>query len=191
MKKYKGLIIGGVIVLLLIIIIASIFGTYNGLVDKQTAVEENQATIETQLQRRADLIPNFVETVKGYANFEQSTLTAITEARSAVNAAKTGSELAEANQKLDEAISVFVNAVKEAYPDLKANQNFIALQDELAGTENRIANARIDYNKAVKTYNASIKKFPAVIIASMFGFDKADFFEASAGAENVPIVSFD
>lgn len=190
MKNRKGLIIGGIIAVIVIIIVISVIGTYNGFVDKQTDVDGKYSDIEVQLQRRADLIPNFVETVKGYAEFEQSTLVAITEARSAITSADTGAELSAANDKLNDAISVFVNAVKEAYPELKANENFIALQDELAGTENRIGVARTDYNNAVKKYNASIKKFPGVIFASMFGFEKADFFEAAAGTQTVPSVSF-
>ena len=142
------------------------------------------------LQRRADLIPNFVSTVKGYTKYEQETLTAVTEARSKVGKAANAEALAQASDELDRAISVWVNAVTEAYPDLKANSNYVALQDELAGTENRIAVARKDYNEAVQSYNAAIKKFPKNILAGMFGFEKADFFKADDNSQTVPNVEF-
>ncbi len=189
--KNKKLIIIGAIILAVIIIIAVIVGGYNGLVEKEGTVDEKYAEIQTQLQRRADLIPNFVATVKGYTDYEKETLTAVTEARSAVAKASNASELANANEKLDGAISVWVNAVTEAYPELKANQNYVALQDELAGTENRIAKARNDYNEITADYNIAIRKFPKSILAGIFGFDKKDLFKAAEGAQNVPQVSFD
>lgn len=174
-----------------VVVIIGIFaGGYNSLVKAQTAVETKQADIQTQLQRRADLIPNFVSTVKGYSKYEQETLTAITEARAKVSKASDAQSLSQANDELDKAISVWVNAVTEAYPDLKANQNYIALQDELAGTENRIAVARKDYNEAVQSYNTMIKTFPKNILAGMFGFEKADFFTASESSQTVPNVEF-
>lgn len=187
----KGLIVLIAIVGIVVVIGMSLAGSYNGLVEKQNEVEGKQAEIATQLQRRADLIPNFVATVKGYADYEQSTLTAVTEARSRVAAA--GDDAAAqtaASEQLDRAISVWVNAVTEAYPDLKANTQFVALQDELAGTENRVAKARDDYNAAAKDYNTAIRKFPQNLIAGMFGFEKADYFEAAAGTESAPTVSF-
>lgn len=165
-------------------------GTYNGLVDLETDVQAKNAEIQTQLQRRADLIPNFVATVKGYSDYEQSTLQAVTEARAAVGRAQGAEEQAEASQQLDRAIDIWVNAVTEAYPDLKANTQYIALLDELAGTENRIAQARRDYNESVKGYNATIRRFPKSLFAGMLGFEKAEFFEADAGAEQAPTVSF-
>lgn len=174
-----------------VVVILGIFaGGYNSLVKAQTAVETKQADIQTQLQRRADLIPNFVSTVKGYSKYEQETFTAVTEARAKVSKASDAQSLSQANDELDKAISVWVNAVTEAYPDLKANQNYIALQDELAGTENRIAVARKDYNEAVQSYNTMIKTFPKNILAGMFGFEKADFFTASESSQTVPNVEF-
>lgn len=186
----KTWVVIGVIVAAIVLLVAVFAGGYNGLVDLQTDVESKEAEIQTQLQRRADLIPNFVETVKGYSDYEQSTLQAVTEARAAVGAAANPGEAAEASDQLDRAISVWVNAVTEAYPDLKANTQYIALQDELAGTENRIAQARRSYNETVKTYNATVRRFPKNILAAIFGFEKAEFFEAKAGAEDAPIVDF-
>lgn len=189
MKKKTWIILGAVAVVLVILIGAIISG-YNGLVDMQTAVEGKQAAIQTQLQRRADLIPNFVATVKGYSDYEQETYQAVTEARAAVGKASTAGEQAEASAQLDSAIDIWVNAVTEAYPELKANEQYKALQDELAGTENRIAVARKDYNEVVQTYNAAIRKFPKSLLAGMFGFDRAEFFEADTDAQDVPEVSF-
>ena len=178
------------VVAVVLVLVGIVAGGYNSLVDAQTAVETKQADIQTQLQRRADLIPNFVSTVKGYTKYEQETLTAVTEARSKVGKAANAEALAQASDELDRAISVWVNAVTEAYPDLKANSNYVALQDELAGTENRIAVARKDYNEAVQSYNAAIKKFPKNILAGMFGFEKADFFKADDNSQTVPNVEF-
>ena len=190
MKK-KGLVILFAVLAVIGVIFGLVAGSYNGLVEQRESVENAQAQISTQLQRRADLIPNFVATVKGYSDYEQSTYTAVTEARAAVSGAKTASEQAEASEQLDKAISVWVNAVTEAYPDLKANEQYKGLQDELAGTENRIAVARKDYNDEAKKYNVAIKKFPKNIIAGMFGFSQVDYFEAQAGTQNAPQVSFD
>lgn len=190
MKK-KSLIIIVAVIAVIVVIIAALGGTYNSFVSKQEEVTAAQSAISTQLQRRADLIPNFVETVKGYSDYEQSTYTAVTEARSAVSKASSVEEQQAADDELNRAISIWVNAVTEAYPDLKANEQYIALTDELAGTENRIAQARKDYNAVAKEYNVSIKKFPKNILASVFGFDAADYFEASDSAEDVPQVSFE
>ncbi len=192
MKK-KGLIVLIAIAVVIVILISSVVSSYNGFVDSQEAVNTKQSTISVQLQRRADLIPNFVETVKGYSDYEQSTFTAVTEARAAVSKAVSSGDAeaqAEASAQLDSAIDIWVNAVTEAYPDLKANTQYVALQDELAGTENRIATARIDYNNAVKTYNTAIRKFPSNIIAGIFGFEKATLFEADEAANQVPDVDF-
>jgi len=178
------------VVAVVLVLVGIVARGYNSLVDAQTAVETKQADIQTQLQRRADLIPNFVSTVKGYTKYEQETLTAVTEARSKVGKAANAEALAQASDELDRAISVWVNAVTEAYPDLKANSNYVALQDELAGTENRIAVARKDYNEAVQSYNAAIKKFPKNILAGIFGFEKADFFKADDNSQTVPNVEF-
>ena len=190
MKK-KGFIILLAVLAVIGVICGLVAGSYNGLVEQSASVDKAQAEISNQLQRRADLIPNFVATVKGYSDYEQETYTAVTEARSKVSGAKTAAEQAEASEQLDKAISVWVNAVTEAYPDLKANEQYKGLQDELAGTENRIAVARKDYNDEAKKYNVAIKKFPKNIIAGMFGFSQADYFEAQAGTESVPQVSFD
>lgn len=189
--KAKKLWIPIIVVLFVIGMIAGFFvGGYNSLVEAQTAVESKQSDIQTQLQRRADLIPNFVATVKGASNFEKDTLSAVTEARSAVSKANNAESLSQASEKLDGAISVWVNAVTEAYPELKLNQNYVALQDELAGTENRVAVARKDYNEAVESYNTMVRKFPKSIIASMFGFEKAEFFKADENSQTVPSVEF-
>lgn len=188
MKKGLKIVIAAVVVVL--VLVGIVAGSYNSLVSAQTAVETKQADIQTQLQRRADLIPNFVSTVKGYTKYEQETLTAVTEARAKVGTASDAKSLSEADEELDKAISVWVNAVTEAYPDLKANSNYIALQDELAGTENRIAVARKDYNEAVQSYNTMIKKFPKNIIAGMFGFEKSEFFKADVNSQTVPNVEF-
>lgn len=193
MKK-KGIIILAVVAAIVILIIAvasSLIGAYNDFVEDKEEVLAAQSAISTQLQRRADLIPNFVSTVKGYSDYEQETYTAVTEARAAVTRADSVGEQAEASQQLDRAIDIWVNAVTEAYPELKANEQYIALQDELAGTENRIAVARRDYNEEAREYNTEIKKFPNSLLAGMLGFDAFDYFEAEEGAQRVPQVSFD
>lgn len=190
MKK-KGLIIILAIVAVLVVLIGSVVGSYNGLVEDREEVEQSWSNVSVYLQRRADLIPNLVNTVKGYTEYEQSTLTAVTEARTAFQNAGNTNEQVEAAARLDSALNVWVNAVTEAYPDLKANEQFKGLQDELSGTENRIATARKDYNEDAREFNTDIKKFPKSIIASIFGFESYEYFEAQSGAENVPQVSFD
>ena len=188
--KYKKWIILGVIALIIIFIISALIGTYNSMVAKKGDVDENFSNIQTQLQRRADLIPNFVNTVKGAADFEKTTYTDVTAARSAVSSASNPSELSSASDELNKAISVWVNAVKEAYPQLTATQNFTALQDELSGTENRIAVARSDYNAVAKEYNVQITKFPNNIFAGMFGFSQVSYFAADESAQSAPQVDF-
>lgn len=190
MKFKKSWIIWIVVAVVVIALIGSLISSYNSLVDQQANVEQKIADIDVQLQRRADLIPNFVSTVKGYALHEQETYTAVTEARNALQNAGTTNEKVEAAGQLDSAIDIWVNAVTESYPDLKANQNFTALQDELAGTENRIAVARSDFNEVAKEYNTAIRKFPKSILAGMFGFEKVNYFDAAAGSENAPVVDF-
>ncbi len=190
MKK-KGLIITVAIVAVLVLIVGIVINSYNDLIGEQQEVLEAQSEISVQLQRRADLIPNFVTTVQGYSDYEQETYTAVTQARSAVLNADSVTEQADASQRLDSAIDIWVNAVTEAYPELKANTQYIALQDELAGTENRIAVARRDYNEDAREFNTEIKKFPRSILAGLFGFDAYDYFEADSSAQNVPQVSFD
>ena len=185
--KGKGLIILVVVVLL----VAALFGTtYNKLVGLREEVSSKAADIDTYLQRRADLIPNLVETVKGYMKHEQAAIDSVTNARAALVGAKTIEEKAKANDDLSSAISRLL-VIAENYPKLEANTTFINLQDELAGSENRIATARKDYNDAVKAYNGSAKKFPSNIIAGMFNFEEEAYFEAKETAKDVPEVNFD
>lgn len=191
MKKHaKLLIILGVIALVVIILVSSISGTYNSLVTLETNLESKQAAISTQLQRRSDLIPNLVSTVKGYAAHEEEVYTAIADARSKLAGADTVEEMSEADASLSSALSRLL-VVVENYPQLKANENFIALQDQLEGTENRIAVARNDYNEAANEYNAKIRRFPTNIVSGIFGFEKAEYFQAEEGAEKAPEVSFE
>ncbi|MDD4700468.1 MAG: LemA family protein [Oscillospiraceae bacterium] len=187
--KNKSLIVLAVVAAVVIILIGTFVGSYNGLVNKQTNVDEKAATIQADLQRRNDLIPNLVTTVKGYATHEEDVFTAIADARSKLAGAGTIQEQSAANSAMDSALSRLL-VVVENYPDLKANQSFIALQDTLEGTENRIKVSRVDYNEAAAVYNASIRKFPTVIIAGMFGFEKVDLFQAEAAAQEAPVVSF-
>ncbi len=191
MKKSTGILLGvlGVIVVLVIGIVGWGISSYNGLVTSEQAVETQASNIETQLQRRSDLIPNLVNTVKGYAQHEEEIYTALADARAKLSGANTVEEMEEANGELTSALNRLM-VIVENYPDLKANENFIGLQDELAGTENRIAVARQDYNKAVQEYNVKIRRFPTNIIAGMFGFEKAALFESAEGAASVPNVSF-
>lgn len=190
-KRTKKMLAIYAAIFAVVLVIASTFiSSYNSMIEKHEAVESAQAQVATQLQRRADLIPNFVASVQGYTDYEQSTYTAVTEARAAVTRAGSVDAQQEASEKLDSAIDIWVNAVTEAYPDLKANTQYTALTDELAGTENRIATARKDYNDIAQKYNTSIKKFPKNLFAAMFGFEKADYFENNANASEVPEVSF-
>ena len=189
MKK-KNIILIAVIAVIAILIFSCI-GAYNGLVEDREEVVAAQSEISVYLQRRADLIPNFVNTVKGYSDYEKETYTAVTEARAAVSKASNATEQAAASEQLDSAIDIWVNAVTEAYPELKANEQYIKLQDELAGSENRIATARHDYNEDAREYNTEIKQFPRSIFAGIFGFDAFPYFENDAAANDVPQVSFD
>ena len=189
-KRTKLLVILGVIALVVVILVSSVSSTYNSLVSLEANVETKQAQISTQLQRRSDLIPNLVNTVKGYAAHENEVYTAISDARSKLAGADTVEELSEADSQLSSALSRLL-VVVENYPQLKASENFIALQDQLEGTENRIATARNDYNSAAKEYNTKIRKFPSNIFAGVFGFEKVDYFEAQEGAEQNPEVSFE
>ena len=167
------------IIVLVVVVVLALFvaGTYNGLVKLRTGVEGAWAQIDVQLKRRYDLIPNLVETVKGYAAHERETLEAVISARNMAVAAKSPGEQAAADNALTGTLKTLF-AVSEAYPDLKANQNFLALQEELTGTEGRIAYARQYYNDIVQRYNARILTFPPVIFARMFGFTAKEFFEA-------------
>lgn len=189
MKK-KSLIILGAVALVVIILIGSVIGQYNALVNTQTDIETAQAEVQTLLQKRADKIPNLVATVKGYANHESDTLTAVTQARTAVAGANNVGELQQADDELSRAFSVWVNAVTESYPDLKANQNFTALMDEISSIENEIQYSRASYNEIASKYNKRIRRFPSNIFASMFGFEKVELFTVSEGSQNVPTVEF-
>jgi len=195
MKKNKGLIIT-----IVVIALVALWGilSYNGLVEKDEKVSNKWANVETQYQRRSDLIPNLVNTVKGYAKHESQTLEAVMAARSQATQVKidpsncTPQQLA-AYQKAQGDVTTALGkllAITENYPDLKANQNFLELQSQLEGTENRINVARKDFNDSAKEYNTSLRRFPRNIIASMFGFEKRNYFEAEAGAEKAPKVEF-
>jgi LemA protein len=195
MKKNKGLIIT-----IVVIALVAIWGisSYNGLVSMDENVSNQWANVETQYQRRSDLIPNLVNTVKGYAKHESQTLEAVMAARSQATQVKidpsncTPQQLA-AYQKAQGDVTTALGkllAITENYPDLKANQNFLELQSQLEGTENRINVARKDFNDTAKKYNTSLRRFPRNIVASMFGFEKRNYFEAEAGAEKAPKVEF-
>jgi len=160
---------------------------YNGLVVKSELVQTAWSQIDNQLQRRNDLIPNLVETVKQYAAHESEVFTQVSEARSKLAGATTVEDMAQADAEVTSALSRLL-AIVENYPELKANENFIQLQDELAGTENRIAVARRDYNEADRSYNTAIRRFPTNIIAGIFGFDRVQYFEASEDARQAPDV---
>ncbi len=171
---------------------------YNSLVDKQQDVDQAWAQVENQYQRRADLIPNLVNTVKGYATHESETLEKVTEARAKATAInidvndlneETLAKYQQAQGELSQALGKLL-AVTEAYPDLKANENFMNLQTQLEGTENRISTERMRYTEAVREYNGAIKKFPTVIYAGWFGFKEKPQFKAEAGAEKAPEVKF-
>ncbi len=171
---------------------------YNQLVEQDEAIAQQWGLVENSYQRRADLIPNLVNTVKGYADFEKETLTGVIEARSKatginIDPSNLNPEAIQnfqaAQDKLSGALSRLM-VVVERYPDLKANQNFLELQAQLEGTENRISFERKKFNDSVGTYNTSVRKFPRTIIARMFGFDKKGYFEAESGAEKAPEVSF-
>lgn len=180
-----------IVVLLIIgIFIFSIFGSYNSLVAMDESIDSQWATVESKLQRRYDLIPNLVESVKGSMAQEKEVFTAIADARSRLAGAGNTQERVEASNQLEGALSRLL-VVVENYPELKSNQNVTALMDELAGTENRISIERDRYNEVVREYNQAIRRFPKNILASIFGFEKRPYFEAAQGAETAPEVNFD
>ncbi|MDM5250145.1 MULTISPECIES: LemA family protein [unclassified Lysinibacillus] len=187
MKKIFGPI--GIIVIILVVLALLFIPKYNSLVTAEESVDSKWAQVENQLQRRYDLIPNIVESVKGYANHEKEVITSITEARAQMGSARSPEEQAVANDALNGALSRLL-VVVENYPNLKADANFRQLMDELAGTENRLAVAREDYNNEVQTFNKSVKRFPGNLIAGMFGFEKKEYFKAAAGAEKAPSIDF-
>jgi LemA protein len=180
-----GWIIAGVVVLLAVIVV----GIYNALVRDRNRVDNAWAQVDVQLKRRYDLIPNVVETVKGYASHEQQTFERVTQARSAAQAAQGPAEQAQAENFLTSALRQLF-AVAEAYPELRASENFAGLQAELSETENRIAVSRQIYNDTVLTYNNRVQQAPTNLVASMFGFGAREFFEAGEGAEEAPAVEF-
>ncbi len=186
----KSLIVIGVIVLIILIFFLSIRGTYNRLVDLDEKVKTAWSQVENQLQRRLDLIPNYVETVKGYAKQEREVLIQVTEARAKVAGAGSVEGKIRANNELSSALARLL-VVVERYPDLKSNQNFIRLQDELAGTENRIAVERRRYNESVRLYNTRVRSFPSNLLAGMFGFQRAELFRAPEAAKEPPKVTFE
>jgi LemA protein len=179
-----------IILVVPVLLILFVIGIYNALVRLRNQVDNAWSQIDVQLKRRHDLIPNLVETAKGYMKHERETFEAITQARSQAMGAKSVAEASKAEGMLGEALSKFMLVV-ENYPDLKANQNFLAVQEELTGTENKISFARQNYNDQVLFYNNKIQMFPSNIIAGMFSFGKRDFFEIGTAAEReVPKVSF-
>lgn len=195
MKKFIWI---GLIVVLAIVLYNFFAGSYNNMVAKGENVTRAWQDVESDYQRRMDLIPNLVNTVKGYADFEQSTLTAVIEARAAATQVKVDPSnlneesirnFQEAQGQLSGALSRLLVTV-ERYPDLKANQNFLELQAELAGTENRIKVARNKFNETVQDYNTYIKSFPRNLLAGMYGFQHRAYFEADAGASKAPEVKF-
>ncbi len=201
MKKSRiWLVILGIILLLFIITYSSFKGTYNKMVSLDEGVKSEWAQVENQYQRRFDLIPNLVETVKGYANQEKDTLTAVIEARSRAGGVMQMDEsilddpaafnrFQEAQSGLGSALQRLL-VVTENYPDLKSNQNFLALQDQLEGTENRISVERKRFNDSSQKYNTYIREFPRVLIANMTGFREKAYFSAAAGADTAPEVKF-
>ena len=187
-----------IIIAVVAVIVIWAVSMYNGLVTMDESVNSQWANVETQYQRRADLIPNPVNTVKGYASHEKETLEGVVEARSKatqmqVNANDLTPEKLAEYQKAQGAVTSALGkllAITENYPDLKANQNFLELQAQLEGTENRINVARTNFNNAAQAYNTAIRRFPKSLFASMFGFDKHAYFEAAEGTETAPTVSF-
>ena len=189
-----------IIIIIAVVAVIGIWAVsmYNGLVTMDESVNSQWANVETQYQRRADLIPNLVNTVKGYASHEKETLEGVVEARSKatqmqVNANDLTPEKLAEYQKAQGAVTSALGkllAITENYPDLKANQNFLELQAQLEGTENRINVARTNFNNAAQAYNTAIRRFPKSLFASMFGFDKHAYFEAAEGTETAPTVSF-
>lgn len=188
MKK-TGLIIILAIVLIVVFIGGSVVSRYNQLVTLDEQVNMSLSQIDNQLQRRNDLIPNLVETVKGFAAQESEIFNNVAEARSKLIGATGVTDRAEADSELSGSLSRLL-AISESYPELKSDANFRQLSDELAGTENRISVARMDYNTTANAYNDVVRKFPMNIFAGVFGFEKVDYFEATEGAENVPSVNF-
>ena len=189
MRNNKLLVIGGIALVLFLLVMGAI-GIYNKLITLSESTDTQWAQVENQYQRRADLIPNLVNTVKGVADFEQDTYLAVTAARSQWASAATREEQITAARSMDSAISRLL-LVAENYPQLKANENFLALQAQLEGTENRIAVERGRYNDAVRAYNIYIKRIPSVFFANMLGYQDKEYFQVEEGKADVPEVGFD
>ena len=189
-----GIVIGAVVLILIIALVSWVIKGYNNLVKGRNKVKNQWAQIDVQVKRRFDLIPNLVETVKGYAKHESEIYTQFADARKMYANAKdngSASEMAKADANLSKALSIFVNAVTEQYPELKADKNFNSLQTELRETEDKIAYQRQFYNDVVMSYNNLREVFPTVIIANMFGFKEAELFNTTDEVrENAPKVSF-
>jgi len=184
------MIVAIVVVVVVVLLIAYLIAAYNGLIRRRNQVENAWSQIDVQLKRRLNLIPNLVETVKGYAAHERETLDAVISARNAaIEAPDTPHDQAEADNILTGALRQ-VFALSEAYPDLKANQNFLALQEELTATEGRVAYARQFYNDSVLDYNNKLEQFPTVIFARMLRFERREYFEADESARSTPVVEF-
>jgi LemA protein len=178
-----------VLIVIAVVVLGGGTCTYNKVVQASETADASWSQVQNVLQRRADLIPNLVETVKGYAAHEKEIFIEVANARSRLLAAKTPAEASAADAGLNSALGRLL-AIAEAYPDLKANESFIRLQDELAGTENRIAVERMRFNEAVKDYNVLIKRFPTNLVAKVTGFSQRAYFEAAPSAQNVPQVDF-
>ncbi|NWQ44395.1 LemA family protein [Bacillus sp. EB106-08-02-XG196] len=185
----KGYMIIGIIVAVMVLLAAMLIPSYNNFVELEENVDQSYAQIENQLQRRLDLIPNLVNTVKGYASHEKEVIASISDARARLAGANTVEEEATANAELTGALSRLL-VVVENYPNLKADQQFTQLMDELSGTENRISVARKDYNDQVALYNKKIKRFPGSLIAGMTGFEEKEYFTADPKAAEAPEVNF-
>lgn len=196
MKKSLGT--GGIIIAVLVLVLIWGISAYNQLVGSEESVSKAWSQVENVYQRRLDLIPNLIKTVQGAADYEKSTLQAVIEARSKASSIQLNAEnmsqeqlqaFTQAQDELGSAVSRLMLTI-ERYPELKANQNFLELQSQLEGTENRITVERQKYNQVVGSFNTQVRRFPKNIIASMFGFEKKAYFEASAGAEQAPAVDF-
>lgn len=187
MKRLLGPL--GIIIVIVVLLAVILVPSYNKFVTLEENVDQSYAQVENQLQRRMDLIPNLVNTVKGFAAHEQEVIGDIADARSRLAGAQGPEEQAAANDELSGALSRLL-VVVENYPDLKANENFRQLMDELAGTENRISVARQDYNNEVSNYNRQVKRFPGRIVASIFGYDEKEYFKADEAAKEAPNVDF-
>jgi LemA protein len=186
----SGLILVGIIVVVLVVFGGQLMGSRNQLVTEKNDIDARWAQVENDMKRRADLIPNLVETVKGYAKQEQTVIGEVANARAALLGARTKEDTINANNQLSGALGRLL-VLTENYPQLKSNENFLRLQDELAGTENRIAVDRRDYNEAIKKYNTDVELFPRNIAASLFGYHRDDaYFKTTEEEKKVPQVRF-